>query len=64
MGSEVRKILFGYNLNDYDELFSEKLELLLRLRQTERVTWSGKHRPALIGQRCTRARTRTKFQYW
>jgi alkanesulfonate monooxygenase SsuD/methylene tetrahydromethanopterin reductase-like flavin-dependent oxidoreductase (luciferase family) len=36
--------LFGYNLQDYDELFAEKLELLLRLRESERVTWSGKHR--------------------
>jgi probable LLM family oxidoreductase len=36
--------LFGYDLNDYDELFSEKLELLLALRDSERVTWSGRHR--------------------
>src|ERR687898_770777 len=41
--------LFGYNLEDYDELFAEKLELLLRLRESERVTWSGEHRPALDG---------------
>jgi probable LLM family oxidoreductase len=33
--------LFGYNLDDYDELFSEKLDLLLKLRDAERVTWSG-----------------------
>ncbi|MDQ8165967.1 MAG: LLM class flavin-dependent oxidoreductase, partial [Gemmatimonadota bacterium] len=39
--------LFGYDLNDYDTLFSEKLELLLELRANERVTWSGKHRAAL-----------------
>ena len=39
--------LFGYDLDDYDELFAEKLELLLKLRETERVTWSGEHRPAL-----------------
>ena len=36
--------LFGYDLDDYDELFAEKLELLLALRSHERVTWSGKHR--------------------
>jgi probable LLM family oxidoreductase len=36
--------LFGYDLADYDELFAEKLELLLRLVESERVTWSGKHR--------------------
>ena len=39
--------LFGYNLGDYDELFTEKLELLLRLRESERVTWSGRHRAPL-----------------
>src|SRR5260221_13941910 len=39
--------LFGYDLNDYDELFVEKLELLLRLRDDERVTWSGRHRAAI-----------------
>jgi len=39
--------LFGYDLEDYDELFSEKLDLLLRIRDAERVTWRGKHRPAL-----------------
>lgn len=42
--------LFGYDLNDYDTLFSEKLELLLELRANERVTWSGKHRAALKDQ--------------
>src|SRR5437870_7743084 len=36
--------LFGYDLDDYDQLFAEKLELLLSLRESERVTWSGKHR--------------------
>ncbi len=41
--------LFGYDLNQYDSLFSEKLELLLTLRDQERVTWSGRHRPALDG---------------
>ena len=39
--------LFGYDLNDYDELFSEKLDLLLRIRDNEQVTWSGKHRPPI-----------------
>ena len=36
--------LFGYDLGHYDELFAEKLELLLALRASERVTWSGRHR--------------------
>src|SRR5581483_4821251 len=41
--------LFGYPLADYDELFAEKLELLLRIREHERVTWHGRHRAALSG---------------
>jgi probable LLM family oxidoreductase len=39
--------LFGYDLKDYDALFKEKLELLLKIRDNEFVTWSGKFRPAL-----------------
>src|SRR3954466_4679871 len=39
--------LFGYDLDDYDELFSEKLELLLALRESEHVTWAGRHRAPL-----------------
>ena len=39
--------LFGYELDDYNELFSEKLELLLKLRDSERITWSGRHRPPI-----------------
>ncbi len=42
--------LFGFKLEDYDELFTEKLELLLRIRDNEFVTWSGKFRPALRNQ--------------
>ena len=39
--------LFGYDLNDYHDLFEEKLELLLKLRQSERITWEGHHRPSI-----------------
>ena len=39
--------LFGYDLHDYDELFAEKLDLLLRLREAERVAWTGRHRAPL-----------------
>lgn len=39
--------LFGYDLDDYHELFSEKLELLLKLREEEKITWTGKHRAPL-----------------
>ncbi len=42
--------LFGYNLDDYDELFAEKLDLLLNIRANEFVTWSGKFRHALRNQ--------------
>ena len=42
--------LFGYSLDDYDALFSEKLELLLKLRQGGRVSWKGRHRAALEHQ--------------
>jgi probable LLM family oxidoreductase len=42
--------LFGYNLHHYDELFTEKLDLLLNIRDNETVTWSGKFRPALNNQ--------------
>jgi probable LLM family oxidoreductase len=42
--------LFGLNLDDYDSLFAEKLELLLAIRDNPHVHWSGKHRPPLTGQ--------------
>jgi probable LLM family oxidoreductase len=42
--------LFGYDLNDYDSLFADKLDLLLKIRASEKVSWAGKHRPSLKGQ--------------
>jgi probable LLM family oxidoreductase len=42
--------LFGFRLDDYDSLFAEKLDLLLKISENEHVTWSGKHRAALTGQ--------------
>ena len=42
--------LFGFDLDDYDELAAEKLELLLKIRERTHVTWSGRHRAALTGQ--------------
>jgi probable LLM family oxidoreductase len=39
--------LFGYNLEDYDELFEEKLSLLLELNKKEKITWKGRHRKAI-----------------
>jgi probable LLM family oxidoreductase len=38
--------LFGYDLGDYDELFSEKLDLLLKLNEGEKISWKGRHRPS------------------
>ena len=42
--------LFGYDLRDYDALYDEKLNLLLKIRESENVTWSGRFRPPLTGQ--------------
>jgi probable LLM family oxidoreductase len=42
--------LFGYDLNDYDELFAEKLDLLLQIRAEPVVTWKGRHRAPLKSQ--------------
>ena len=42
--------MFGFKLEDYDSLFSEKLDLLLKIRDNEHVYWSGKYRPRLNGQ--------------
>src|SRR5438874_5208485 len=43
--------LFGYALEDYDSLFAEKLDLLLKIRDNEHVHWSGKHRAARVATR-------------
>ena len=56
--------LFGYDLNDYNELFSEKLELLLKLRESEVVTWSGKHRPDLFEQGIYPRPVQKKIPVW
>ena len=40
--------LFGVPMNEYDDLFAETLDLLLRLRNQERLTWSGRYRPPLV----------------
>ncbi len=42
--------LFGYDLEDYDELFAEKLDLLLKLNKNEKLSWKGKHRPSIEGR--------------
>src|SRR5215471_14622483 len=50
-GSSVEAFpLFGFDLDDYDSLYAEKLDLLLKLRENSHIHWTGKHRPALTGQ--------------
>ncbi len=56
--------LFGYQLEDYDELFSEKLDLLLNIRDNESVTWSGKFRPALKDQAIYPRPLQDPFPIW
>ena len=56
--------LFGYNLNDYDELFAEKLELLLQIRKDEVVNWSGQFRAALKDQAIYPRPLQTKIPIW
>ena len=42
--------LFGMNFEDYDDLYAEKLDLLLKIRESEQITWSGRFRPPLVNQ--------------
>jgi len=56
--------LFGFNLNDYDELFAEKLDLLLQIQQNEVVNWSGKFRPALKNQAIYPRPMQEKLPIW
>jgi len=56
--------LFGFNLNDYDALFAEKLELLLQIRNNEFITWSGKFRPALNNQPVYPRALQEKLPVW
>lgn len=56
--------LFGYDLADYDELYGEKLDLLLALRDHERVTWSGRHRAPLRDQAVHPRPDQTQLPIW
>ena len=56
--------LFGMKLEDYDSLFAEKLDLLLQLRESTHVTWSGQHRPALNGQGIYPRPLQAKLPVW
>ena len=56
--------LFGLNLNEYDEIFSEKLDLLLSIRDNETVNWSGRFRPALHNQEIYPRPLQEKLPIW
>jgi probable LLM family oxidoreductase len=56
--------LFGLRLEDYDSLFEEKLDLLLKIRDNERVYWSGNHRPELTGQGVYPRPSQNPFPIW
>ncbi|MGH8914969.1 MAG: LLM class flavin-dependent oxidoreductase [Acidimicrobiia bacterium] len=56
--------LFGYSLTDYDELFSEKLDLLLAIRDNSRLTWSGRFRSPLQDQAIYPRPKQDPFPIW
>ncbi len=56
--------LYGYNLNHYDELFEEKLDLLQKINQQNPITWNGKHRPALNNQQVLPRAVNDNISIW
>ena len=64
-GSSIEAFpLFGFDLDDYDSLFSEKPDLLLKIRENTHVHWTGRHRARLMGsRRFIRVRSRILFQF-
>ncbi len=56
--------LFGLDFNDYDDLYAEKLDLLLRIRDEKEVTWSGKFRPPLENQTVYPRPLQEKLPVW
>jgi len=56
--------LYGYRLEDYDELFEEKLELLLKINKENPVTWKGKHRAALKNQQVLPRAVNDRLNIW
>ena len=55
--------LFGYDLSDYDELFNEKLDMLLEVKKQTNLTWQGKHTNLLTIALCIREQSKMIFQY-
>ncbi|WP_259065824.1 Atu2307/SP_0267 family LLM class monooxygenase [Mucilaginibacter sp. X4EP1] len=56
--------LFGFKLEDYDALFDEKIDLLLKIRDNETITWSGKFRPSLVEQSIYPRPVQKKLPIW
>ncbi|MDX1936375.1 MAG: LLM class flavin-dependent oxidoreductase [Flavihumibacter sp.] len=56
--------LYGYNLGDYDALFEEKLDLLVQLNKTDRITWKGKLRPSLTDQQVLPRAVNNNLAIW
>ena len=56
--------LYGYNLNDYNSLFEEKLELLLKINRENPITWKGKHRAALQDQQVLPRAVNNNLNIW
>lgn len=56
--------LFGYDLKDYDELFEEKLDLLLQINDNEQISWKGKFRPALKNQQVLPRAVNNHLNIW
>lgn len=56
--------LYGLNLKDYDALFEEKLDLLLKINNEERITWQGKFRPALDNQQVLPRAVNNNLKIW
>ena len=56
--------LFGYHVHDYDELFTEKLNLLLEICKNETISWNGKFRPSLINQTIYPRPFQNKLPVW
>lgn len=56
--------LFGYSLADYDDLFEEKLDLLVKINKSERISWKGKFRPALVDQQVLPRAVNNHLNIW
>jgi probable LLM family oxidoreductase len=64
-GSSIEAFpLFGFDLDDYDSLYSEKLDLLLKIRENTHVHWKGRHRAALTGQAVFPRPLQNPFPIW